>query len=81
MSGTQSNQIDEIVSLLQNQSPNFSHVADLVYHANKSLGHSYIEIRERLNDLKYPQRLLASRNFIEVIKALDSPQMFIESEK
>ena len=79
---TQNNEsIDEIVSLLQTQSPDFSHIADLVYHANKSLGHTFVEIRTHLNDLKYPKRLLAFRNFKEVIKALNSPNLFINSEQ
>ena len=81
MSMQKNESIDEIVDLLQTQSPDFSHIADLVYHANKSLGHTFVEIRQHLNELKYPKRLLAFRNFTEVIRALNSPNLFIDPEK
>ena len=72
--------IDSIIKLLQEQDPDFLFIADLVYHANKSIGPTFIEIRKRLNQLSYPSRLIASRNFLHVIKALNSPNLFIKSE-
>ena len=59
--------IDSIIKLLQEQDPDFLFIADLVYHANKSIGPTFIEIRKRLNQLSYPSRLIASRNFVHVI--------------
>ena len=71
--------IDEAVELLQNQDPDYKIIADKVYHASKSLGVSYIEIRSKLLDLPYPHRLVASRHFINVIDYLNSPNLFIDS--
>ena len=71
--------ITEVVELLQVQEPDYKLIADKIYHASKSLGVSYIQIRSKLSELPYPFRLVASRHFINVIDYLNSPNLFIDS--
>ena len=73
---TQNNEsIDEIVSLLQ---PNrqTSLILPILSIMNKSLGHT-LEIRTHLNDLCTQKDYY--RNFKEVIKALNSLNILIQS--
>ena len=80
MSQTDETLLQEVFTLLQSQDPDYKLIADKVYHANKSLGVSYVEIRNRLSELPFPVRLIASRHFLKVIQHLNSPSLFIDSD-
>ena len=78
-------QIDEsmvqIMSLLQDDSPNISNLCDLVYHYNKSLGLTYTTIRQEIGDLNVNDRMVALQNFLKVIDELKSPNLFIHIDE
>jgi hypothetical protein len=70
--------MNQIVALLQDQSPDISNLCDLVYHYNKSLGLTYTKIRAEIGDLHLKARMQALKNFILVIEELKSPTLFIQ---
>jgi hypothetical protein len=70
--------IHTIVALLQGPHPDVNHISDLVYHADKSLGKTYIRIRSALNELSPSDQKHAYTNFRQVINQLNSPSLFID---
>ncbi|MBL6722621.1 MAG: hypothetical protein ISQ13_01280 [Candidatus Margulisbacteria bacterium] len=72
-----SNDMQTIMSLLQEDSPDILDLCDLVYHYNKSLGLTYTTIRDLIADLPPVNRYIALGNFLKVIQELTSPQLFI----
>ena len=67
----------QIMSLLQDESPDISNLCDLIYHYNKSLGLTYTAIRREIGDLGLQARMQALQNFLKVIEELKSPSLFI----
>ena len=70
--------MNQIMALLQDESPDISNLCDLVYHYNKSLGLTYTTIRSEIGDLNLKARMQALQNFILVIEELRSPNLFIQ---
>ena len=71
----------EIIVLLQSARSDLKKITDLVYHLNKSLGVSFIQIREELIKLPSQKRSIAYRNFLQVIDNLNSPHLFLNPDE
>ena len=65
---------------LTHTNPNISDLCDKVYHHNKSLGLTYVAIRNQLKTVKKEALPHAIKNFHLVIKELKSPNLFIHIE-
>ena len=74
-------QINQIMSLLVQKSTDISHLCDLIYHYNKSLGLTYTSIRREIGDLDIAKRMVALQNFLKVIEELKSPHLFIHVDE
>jgi hypothetical protein len=72
--------LQEIMEQLTHTNPNISDLCDKVYHHNKSLGLTYVAIRNQLKTVKKEALPHAIKNFHLVIKELKSPNLFIHIE-
>ena len=72
--------LQEIMEQLTHTNPNISDLCDKVYHHNKSLGLTYVAIRNQLKTVKKETLPHAIKNFHLVIKELKSPNLFIHIE-
>ena len=68
----------QIMVKLTEVSPDIYTLCDLVYHYNKSIGLTYVEIRKEIADLGNLERIQALKNFLQVIEELRSPHLFID---
>jgi hypothetical protein len=72
--------LQEIMIQLTESNANICDLCDKIYHHNKSLGITYVAIRNELKTLKKETLSHAIKNFHLVIKELKSPNMFIHIE-
>ena len=63
-------QINQIISLLVQKSTDVSHLCDLIYHYNKSLGLTYTSIRREIGDLDIAKQAVAFAKLLKVIEEL-----------
>ena len=74
---TNNETLDNVMSEIVKSSVNITELSDLVYHNNKSLGLTFINIRQEISKLDGSNRDIALLNFLKVIKKLKSPNLFI----
>ena len=72
--------LQEIMEQLTHTNPNVSDLCDKIYHHNKSLGLTYVAIRNELKTVKKETLPHAIKNFHLVMKELKSPNLFIHIE-
>ena len=69
--------LDDVMSEIINDSVDITKLSDLVYHNNKSLGLTFVNIRKQIATLDETKRSIALKNFMKVIQKLKSPNLFI----
>ena len=74
---TNNETLDNVMSEIVKSSVNITELSDLVYHNNKSLGLTFVNIRQEISKLDDSNRDIALLNFLKVIKKLKSPNLFI----
>ena len=69
--------LDDVMTEITKASVDIATLADLVYHNNKSLGLTFVNIRKAIATLDEEKRTVALQNFMKVIQKLKSPNLFI----
>tara|TARA_Y200000002_G_C22476413_1_gene576884 strand:+ start:329 stop:580 length:252 start_codon:yes stop_codon:yes gene_type:complete len=69
--------LDDVMSIIVDANVDITKLSDLVYHNNKSIGLTFVNIRKQIATLNQSDRDIALENFMKVIKKLKSPNLFI----
>lgn len=74
-------QLIEIMAKITHDSPDLIEISDLMYHYNKSLGITLVDIREQIINLPKNKQVIAIHHLKKAIYQLKSPNFIIKFEE
>ena len=73
-----SESMPDILEMLLQSSPDYPKLCDLIYHYNKSLGLTLVEIRKELASLENDDQDVAISNLKQVMQIFKSPNFIVD---
>ena len=70
--------LSQIIDLLRQPNPDHFKICDLMYHYNKSLGVTLVNVRKELQSIQGNELNYALKNFRESIQMFKSPNFILD---